>query len=318
VSSRHLRPKEASHGAAVQAALPRGGHTDGRDVLTRPAPPPDAVLRYGPGEHHVADLRLPPSTQSGRQAGRGGVPLVLFFHGGFWRAAYDRRHTGPLAAALVAEGFAVCAPEYRRTGQPDGGWPGTFDDAAAAADVLPGLAAAAADGLIDSSQVLFGGHSAGGHLALWAAARRRLPPTTRWHSATTRCAGVVALAAVSDLISGYQQRLGNGAVAELLGGAPGTFPDRYAMADPAVLVPGGVPVRLVHGRDDDVVPYEMSLEYAARARAAGDNVACTVLPGARHFDVIDPLSGAWAQVLQAFRGLCMPDGQPGVVPRPSR
>jgi len=243
---------------------------------------------------------------------------VLFFHGGFWRAAYDRRHTGPLAAALVAEGFAVCAPEYRRTGQPDGGWPGTFDDAAAAADVLPGLAAAAADGLIDSSQVLFGGHSAGGHLALWAAARRRLPPTTRWHSATTRCAGVVALAAVSDLISGYQQRLGNGAVAELLGGAPGTFPDRYAMADPAVLVPGGVPVRLVHGRDDDVVPCEMSLEYAARAGAAGDDVACTVPHGAGHFDVIDPLSGAWAQVLQAFRGLCTVDGQPGVVPRPPR
>jgi acetyl esterase/lipase len=243
---------------------------------------------------------------------------VLFFHGGFWRAAYDRRHTGPLTAALAAEGFAVCAPEYRRTGQPDGGWPGTFDDVAVAVDALPGLAVAAADGLIDPGRVLLAGHSAGGHLALWAAARHRLPPEARWHSAASRCAGVVALAAVSDLVACYQQGLGNGAVAELLGAGPDGRPGRYAMTDPAVLIPAGVPVRMLHGSDDDVVPFEMSIGYAARAHAAGDDVICTELRGAGHFDVIDPLSDAWEHVTAAFRALSSPAGRPGAAPRPPR
>lgn len=271
-----------------------------------------------PAECQVADLRLPASRQVGRQASRRGVPLVLFFHGGFWRAAYDRRHTGPLTAALAAEGFAVCAPEYRRTGQPDGGWPGTFDDVAVAVDALPGLAVAAADGLIDPGRVLLAGHSAGGHLALWAAARHRLPPEARWHSAASRCAGVVALAAVSDLVACYQQGLGNGAVAELLGAGPDGRPGRYAMTDPAVLIPAGVPVRMLHGSDDDVVPFEMSIGYAARAHAAGDGVICTELRGAGHFDVIDPLSDAWEHVTAAFRALSSPAGRPGAAPRPPR
>ncbi len=147
-SIRHLRRRRCqSRRCWTQAAQHcRTGEvpTDARDVLTRPAPPPDVILSYGPGDHQVADLRLPASRQVGQQASRRGVPLVLFFHGGFWRAAYDRGHTGPLTAALAADGFAVCAPEYRRTGQPDGGWPGTFDDVAAAVDTLPRLAAATA------------------------------------------------------------------------------------------------------------------------------------------------------------------------------
>ena len=276
------------------------------------------ILRYGPGEEQVADLRLPEPGQAGQLAGANGAPLVLFLHGGFWRAAYDRTHTGPLATALAAEGFAVCAPEYRRTGQPGGGWPGTFDDVAAAVDVLPELARAATGDIIDPGRVLFGGHSAGGHLALWAAARHRLPRTAPWHSAALRCAGVVALAAVSDLIDCYQRRLGNGAVADLLGGGPGTRPDRYAVTDPTVLVPAGVPVRLVHGSDDDVVPCQMSLEYAVRARAAGDDAACTELPGTGHFAVIDPLSDAWEQVVAAFRELSGPGGASGPAPGPPR
>ena len=276
------------------------------------------TLRYGPGQHHVADLRLPAPGPGSLLTGASGVPLVLFLHGGFWRAAYDRTHTGPLATALAAEGFAVCVPEYRRTGQPGGGWPGTFDDVAAAVDVLPDLARAATGGAVDSGRVLFSGHSAGGHLALWAAARHRLPRTAAWHSAPPRCAGVVALAAVSDLVDCYQRRLGNGAVADLLGGGPGTRPERYAVTDPTVLIPIGVPVRLVHGSDDDVVPCQMSLEYAVRAQAAGDDAACTELSGAGHFEVIDPLSDAWGQVVAAFRGLCWPERVVGPAPGPPR
>jgi acetyl esterase/lipase len=258
---------------------------------------------------------------------------VIFLHGGFWRAAYDRTHTRPLAAALAAEGFAVCTPEFRKIGQPQGGWPGTFDDVAAAVDALPALIGAlpplpplagspaehragqpgpaAGVGQISGlGPVIFAGHSAGGHLALWAAARHRLPAGSPWHASTPGCAGVVALAAVSDLVSGYQRRLGNGAVAELLGGGPARQAARYALTDPAVLVPTGIPVDLVHGRDDEVVPCELSAEYAARARAVGDDVTYHAVSGADHFDVIDPLSPAWTQVLAAFRAMCSAGGPP--------
>ena len=230
---------------------------------------------------------------------------MLFLHGGFWRAAYDRAHTGPLGTALAADGFAVCAPEYRRAGQPGGGWPGTFDDVAAAIDVLPGLAAKATEGRVDPGRLLLAGHSAGGHLALWAASRHRLPAGAPWGApaSPSPCLGVVALAAVSDLISCHRQGLGNGAVAHLLGGGPDTHKGRYALTNPVGLLPTGTPVRLVHGRADEIVPCDMSLDYAARAQAAGDDAACAALPGAGHFALIDPLSTAWAEVAAAFREL---------------
>jgi acetyl esterase/lipase len=272
------------------------------DVLSRPAPPPDLVVTYGSGPEHIADVRLPP-----RPAGQPPAQLVVFLHGGFWRAAYDRAHTGPLATALAAAGFAVCVPEFRRTGQRGGGWPGTFDDVATAVDVLPSLVRDAAGGNAISGQpMLLGGHSAGGHLALWAASRHRLPPGTSWHTPPGQARGVVALAAVSDMTACHALRLGQGAARALLGGGPGQHPDRYRLADPMRLLPVGCPVRLVHGSADDRVPCGMSRDYLARARAAGDDAALDELPGAGHFDVIDPLSESWPRVLAAFAGLARP------------
>ena len=171
---------------------------DPREVLTRSVPPPDHVLHYGPGPDQVADLRLPPglgvsAVGHGMSAAGRAPALILLLHGGFWRAAFDRSHLGPLAAALAAESFAVCTPEFRRTGQPGGGWPGTFDDVALAVDRLPGLVrtvlpggAAAVGGLV------LAGHSAGGHLALWAASRHRLPAGSRWRTEATSSFGVVS------------------------------------------------------------------------------------------------------------------------------
>ena len=217
------------------------------DVLTRPAPPPDHVVRYGTGPEHVADVRLPGAPS--RPA-----PLVIFLHGGFWRAAYDRSHTGPMATALAAAGYAVCVPEFRRTGQPDGGWPGTFDDVAAAVDRFARTGqGAAGPGVIADEPALLAGHSAGGHLALWAAGRHLLGPDSGWRT-DTRARGVVVLAGVSGLADCYDQGLGDGAAAALMGGGPARFPQRYRAADPAGLLPLGCPVRLVHGSLDDVVP----------------------------------------------------------------
>ena len=266
------------------------------DVLTRPAPLPDHAIRYGTGPEHVADVWLPAATSRS-------APLVIFLHGGFWRAAYDRSHTGPMATALAAAGYAVCVPEFRRTGQAGGGWPGTFEDVATAVDRSPALVRkAAGPGVVADDPALLAGHSAGGHLALWAAGRHLLSPDSGWH-ADTRARGVVVLAGVSGLADCYDQGLGNGAAADLMGGSPARFPQRYRVADPAGLLPLGCPVRLVHGSLDDVVPVAMSRGYAALGRAAGDDTAVAELPGASHLDLIDPLSPAWPQVLAAFKDL---------------
>jgi len=136
-------------------------------VLDRPAPPPDLTLPYGPQPEHVVDLRLPP------QAGKRKTPLIVLVHGGFWRPAYDRTHLGPMAHALTAAGYLVAVPEYRRAGMAEEGWAGTFDDIAMAVDQV--VAIAAAHGA-DTGAITWAGHSAGGHLALWAAARPGLPP----------------------------------------------------------------------------------------------------------------------------------------------
>jgi acetyl esterase/lipase len=277
------------------------------DVLTRPARAPDFVIRYGDGADQVADVHVPPMAASERAATGGRVRLTLFLHGGFWRAEYGREHTAPLAEALAAAGFVVCAPEYRRTGQPGGGWPGMFDDVAAAVDRLPALVAEATDGLVaaDPSGVVLAGHSAGGHLALWAASRHHLPPGSRWYSGRSAWHGVVALAAVSDLAASYRKALGSQAAGAMMGGGPAeTGDDRYFEADPSRLVPAGVPVWLVHGLADDRVPYLMSLDYARWARRAGARAAaatCLLLPGTGHFELIDPRSQEWPQVVDAFR-----------------
>jgi len=195
----------------------------------------------------------------------------------------------------------VCTPEFRRTGQPGGGWPGTFDDIALAVDTLPALIAATLGS--EPGTRLLAGHSAGGHLALWAAARRRIPATSRWHMPALPWSGVVALAPVSDLAACHTQWLDDGAADDLIGDGPNRYPDRYALADPASLIPLDISVHIVHGSRDDRVPVSMSRDYAARAVAAGDEVVLDELPGCGHFELIDPVSSAWPAVLAAFRAV---------------
>jgi acetyl esterase/lipase len=271
---------------------------DPREVLSRPAPPPDLTVHYGDGTEQVVDVRLSRERSGAR-------PLVVVVHGGFWRAAYDRTHTGPQASALAERGFVVAVPEYRRVGQTGGGWPGTFDDTAAWSDRLVDLVAdAVGPGMVDPDRVVYVGHSAGGHLALWAASRHRLPESSRWHrSEPLPVRGVVSLAGVCDLRLAAGLGLGSGAARDLLGGGPDDVPDHYAQADPAGLVPAGVPVVLVHGENDSSVPVEVSRRFAARAQDAGDGVRLVELAGTGHFEVIDPLTAAWPAVTAAVTAL---------------
>jgi acetyl esterase/lipase len=262
---------------------------DPRSVLTRPAPPPDLTVAYGDEPDQVADVRLPPAGVPTR-------PLVIFLHGGFWMADYDRAHAGPLAADLAGRGYPVVCLEYRRVGQPGGGWPGTFDDVAAGIAAIPELLTrvlvrrGSPAGGGGCGPPILAGHSAGGQLALWAAAR---VPTR----------GVLALAPVADLARGYALGLGGGAVAALLGGDPMAVPDRYAAVDPAVLEPPPATTIVVHGTDDDRVPIALGRDYVTTARARGGDVRLVELPGVEHYAVIDPRSSAWPAVLTALADL---------------
>lgn len=269
---------------------------DDADVLTRPAPPPDLQIRYGPHPDQVADVRLP--------FGEPAAPVVLVLHGGFWRQRYDRTHTGPQCAGLASAGYVAVAVEYRRVGGA-GGWPETFDDVALAVDTLPGLLS----DVTDPGPVVLLGHSAGGHLALWAASRGRLPPGSRWvpSGSSTTLRGAVSLAGVADLTTAGRLRLSDGAVEELIG-EPADETDRYALADPLRLVPPDVPVTLVHGTADAEVPVELSERYAA---AAGGRAELVILPAVGHYPLIDPLSAAWPAVLECLSRMTTADSRPG-------
>ncbi len=255
-----------------------------------PAPPraegvPEAVrMRYGQDPSQRVTLHLPAGTASGLR-----VAVVL--HGGFWKAMYGDDLGTPLAVDLANRGWAAWNVEYRRVGN-GGGWPATFDDVAAAVDALATLGQDAAGGRLDLRRVVSIGHSAGGHLAVWAAARPGLPAGAPGAAPRVRLAGAVSQAGVVDLVAGVS--LGGGAAAALLGGGPDDVPDRYAIASPYARLPLGVPVALVHGTADGLVPVAQSERYAAAARAAGDPVTLDRLDGVDHFALIDPRTEAWA------------------------
>jgi acetyl esterase/lipase len=263
---------------------------DPRTVLTRAAPAPDTTLRYGEGPEHLADLRLP------APVGGPPRPLVVVIHGGFWRAEYDRAHTSPLAAGLAAGGYPVAQLEYRRTGQPGGGWPGTLDDVAAGVAALPALVAEALSAagrnrpgsgpeLAPGPPILLG-HSAGGQLALWAATH-----------APGRVGGVLALAPVANLVEAYDLDLDGGAVAALLGGGPDQVPERYAVIDPSLRVPLQTRTVVIHGTLDEQVPVQMSRRYAGRS---GGKCRLIELSDCEHYGLIDPESAAWSTVTAAL------------------
>ena len=281
--------------------------TDPEDVLFRVARAPDLILPYGPSLDHVVDVRLPVQT-SATSAGR--HQLIVVLHGGFWRTEYDRQHAGAQSAALADAGYVVATPEYRRVGSKGGGWPATFDDVAQMSDRVSDLVSAAVGQSVREHSIVLVGHSAGAHLALWAAARHRLPPTSRWYrDSPDPICGVLSLAGVSDLVRADALGLGSGAASALLQGRPTEQPDRYAAADPVGLLPLGVPTALVHGAMDDVVPVALSQDYARRAEASGDPVHFVELPDVGHYELIDPLSSAWSAVLSALAWVIADSGR---------
>jgi dipeptidyl aminopeptidase/acylaminoacyl peptidase len=198
--------------------------------------------------------------------------VAVLIHGGFWRQRYGRELEGGIARDLLARGWAVWTIEYRRLGG-GGGWPATFEDVAAAIRALP----------LDASHVVAIGHSAGGQLALWAAAEGLV-------TAAVSQAGAIDLDELSRLGTS------DGVVNQLLGGTPEEVPHRYAKASPRRRLPIGVPMLLVHGARDGDVPVHVSREFAAAAREAGDACELVVIDDESHYEHLEPGSRCWAAV----------------------
>jgi acetyl esterase/lipase len=246
-------------------------------VTPSPAPPYRAIA-YGDDPSQFGELTLPSGTPRG---------VAVVVHGGFWKAAYDLSLGRPLVAGLVDHGWAAWNIEYRRVGN-GGGDPATFDDVAAAIDLLR-------DQDVPLERVVAVGHSAGGHLATWAASRGRFD---RWRGGV-EVTGVVSQAGVLDLKAAHDDGLGGGAVVGLLGLPPGLH---HAPLDPRMQIPLDVPVHCVHGRDDDVVPISQSRDYVEAARAVGAQAFLTEVDG-DHFVVVDETSAVWAETLEIVDGL---------------
>jgi len=262
------------------------------DLLARPRPAPTKVVSYGPAEQQKGELFLP--------AGKGPHPVAVLIHGGCWLAKLTGPEVmEPLAADLQHRDYAVWNIGYRRLGHAGGGYPGTFLDVADAMDKLREIAAGNS---LDLKRVVVIGHSAGGQLALWAAARAHLPKTSELYRANPlRVGGVISLAGINDL-EDFRAH-GPGACGEprtidrLAGSSTSERPDVYADISPARLLPIGVRYAVISSELDDIVPKRFANHFAIKARAAHDRVQEIEISGAGHFELIDPQSGAWKQIL---------------------
>jgi acetyl esterase/lipase len=264
----------------------------------------DHRLVYGQDPSQFVDLWLPREASTAKSTVK--HPIVVFLHGGWWQSEYDLSYADPLCGALRDDGYAVWSIEYRRVGATGGGWPATFQDAAAGFDYL---AKAAQSYPLDLSRVVAMGHSAGGHLAFWLAGRHHVPESSSLHNPQPKAAlhGLIALAGAVDLrltidLSGYFTFAHDKReVYSLMGGKPDDLPERYKAGNPGELLPLGVKQILIQGTEDNQIPPDLPGRWAGNARRMGDEVSVVILPGADHFDIVQPGSKAFESVRAAVK-----------------
>lgn len=267
------------------------------DFQALPVRPADHRVAYGSDVNQVGELRLP--------AGRGPHPVVVLIHGGCWMAEYATlRDLGPMGDALKADGIASWNVEYRRLRQPGSGWPGTYLDVGRSIDHLRQLAP---NHNLDLKQVVVLGHSAGGHLAMWAASRHRLPAASPVHARDPLpIRGVINLAGTIDMrenIAHMEAACHDTVVTSMLGGTPQAVPDRYSGATSTTMLPLGIPQILIWGEHEDFVPRSLAQQHVEAAVKAGDRARLIVVPAIGHFESASPISSAWPTVLEAIRSL---------------
>ena len=261
------------------------------DLTKRPKPVPDATVDYGTDPMQKVDVWLP------KGKAKGPFPVVVMVHGGCWTTSIaDRSLMNWIADDLRNTGVAVWNIDYRGVDRTGGGYPGTFADAAKATDQLK---VSAKTFNLDTRHVLAIGHSAGGHLALWLAARAKLPTTNPLYTAhPLRIHHVISLGGLPDLeatATNADNGCGTEVVAKLVSTPTPQHPDVYADTSVARLLPLGVKQDLVNGREDRIIPFVMATDYIAKARAAGDTATLHTIPATGHVELIAPETPAWAE-----------------------
>lgn len=236
---------------------------------------------YGADPSQFVDVRVPKDKRS--------HPIVFFLHGGYWRAKYDLAYAGHFCHALKLAGIATWNVEYRRVGQPGGGWPGTFEDIRAAFCTLQDRRQSQS---LDLNRLCVAGHSAGGQLALCLAAHEK---------SITRA---LSLAGVVDLRRAWELHLSSDAASLFLGGSPDQVPEHYREASPAEQKIAAAQ-KLIHGTVDSDVPYEISKRYADAKSKSGEHVDLVTLPNVGHFEIVDPQSAVWDKVLEVITSLTL-------------
>lgn len=265
------------------------------DLTVRARPKADATIAYGTHEYQKVDVWLPRSPSPHK--------TVLMVHGGCWTTSIaDRTLMDWAAADLRDAGYAVWNIDYRGI-DVGGGYPGTFADTGAAADAL--RVHAARFGL-DTRKIVAVGHSAGGHLALWLAARPKLPADSRLRTAEPLpIAHVVSLGGLPDLertANTPDNGCGVKVVAALVKGANPV--DRYRDTSVARLLPIGVPQDHVAGLQDRIIPLDLKTDFVANAKAAGDDATLHRIDRTGHVELVSPGTAAWdrtrALIARAF------------------
>jgi len=281
----------AAFGQAVSAAP----LMDWPDLLARPMPSATKEFPYGALPQQVADLWLP--------AGKGPFPVVLMAHGGCWRSGVAKLSIMNYAAEdLRRRGIAVWNIEYRGVDRLGGGYPGTFQDVAAAADKLAEIAPTYR---LRTDRIVAFGHSAGGHLVLWLAARGRIPGGSPLRSAKPLpVAAVVSSGGLPDLEAVHAQDIcGAGNVEKLVGARTALRPDVYADTSPAELGVGTDTEQLISGDQDPIAPPALADAYAAKMKRKGARVGALTLSDTGHVELISPGTPAWAQTVRTIQAL---------------
>jgi acetyl esterase/lipase len=243
--------------------------------------------RYGSTPEQMGDLRVP--------EGPGPHPVVVLLHGGGWRERWERDLMDGLAVDLARRGFASWNPEFRRVGPSGGAFAGMLEDVSAAVDHVATLAERHP---LDVERVVVSGHSAGGHLAVWIGCRDHLPEGAPGAGERVRPVLLLSLAGVHDLVECAARGTDEMSTITLLGGGPQEVPEHYALVSPRELLPIGIPQLLIHGTNDRPDLVDLDRTYVASARASGCEIELLELPGADHFDVIDPHSLAWLAIVE--------------------
>ena len=282
------------------AALAEEQHISSQEMLALPPLEDAQRLPYGVDSLQFGDLRVP--------SGTGPFPVAIIVHGGCWLSFVDLHIMDRLAAALTKAGVATWNIEYRRVDNPGGGWPGTFRDVAHAADHLRVLAS---EHSLDLERVIVVGHSSGGHLALWLAARHTIGEESElFLSDPIRINGVASLGGVQDLrriLPQVEAVCGVNAVEKLLGGSPDAVPKRYRSASPVDMLPFGVQQLIISGAEDRAVPPADGVAYLKAAKAAGDRAEHLEIAGAGHFELIAPGWSDWNLIEEALLALLDPN-----------